>query len=392
LSQSSPLPAKGHVSLASDALQQLARQRLADAEGEVSFRFLDALESLAGSLDDEARLSPSGRLSRQAELIERLVIQGRLQQQLERHPEIADLPIRSPVIIVALPRTGTTLLHNLLAQHSRLRGPALWELMYPVDPAGGPGSTYQHLRDETARQRDWLAQHAAAAVAAHYQDADRPDECRHLMERAFRSFVDMMGSRVPRFERWLICSDMAEPYAYHRLQLQHIVWRIPAERLVLKDMLHLYFLPEVLREYPDAKIIILHRNPLELVPSAISLALAYRPLSSTAIDLAEESRRWLDRLADGVERMMRARPSLPAGQILDIAYPRLVAQPMDVLAEIAEFADNPLTRRDEQRMSTYLADNPQNKHGVHRYNLEQFELAPDDIERRFADYRAAFGV
>jgi hypothetical protein len=389
MSQGSRSPASKDVSFASVELQQQARQRLADAEA--SFRFLDALDVLASALDDEARLSPEGRLSRHAELVERLVIQGRLHQQLQHHREIADLPIRSPVVITALPRTGTTLLHNLLAEHSQLRGPALWELMYPVDPAGAPGTTSQHLRDETARQRAWVSQHAPAA-AAHYQDADRPDECRHLMERAFRSFVDMMGNRVPRFERWLMRSDMAESYAYHRLQLQHIVWRIPAERLVLKDMLHLYFLPELLREYPDAKVVILHRSPLEQVPSAISLALAYRPLSTTAIDVAEESQRWLDHLADGVKRMMRARPLLPAGRILDVAYPRLVAQPIDVLTDIAEFAEIPLTRRDEQRMATYLADNPQNKHGVHHYSLEQFNLTPYDIERHFADYRAAFGV
>src|SRR5262249_50641774 len=142
----------------------------------------------------------------------------------------------------------------------------------------------------------------------------------------------------------------------------------------------------------DAKVVILHRSPLEQVPSAISLALAYRPLSSTAIDVAEEGQRWLDRLADAVTRMMRVRPLLPAGRILDIAYPRLLAEPMDVLAEIAQFADLPLTRRDEQRMSTYLADNPQNKRGVHHYSLQQFKLTPDDIGRRFADYRAAFGV
>src|SRR6185503_20055923 len=109
-------------------------------------------------------------------------------------------------------------------------------------------------------------------------------------------------------EQWLMRSDMAGAYAYHRLQLQHIVWRIPAERLVLKDMLHLYFLSELFREYPDAKVVILHRSPLEQVPSAISLALAYRPLSSTAIEIAEESRRWLHRLADGVQSMMRVRP------------------------------------------------------------------------------------
>jgi len=237
-----------------------------------------------------------------------------------------------------------------------------------------------------------VAQNAPAAVAAHFQDADQPDECRHLMERAFRSFADMMGNRVPSFEQWLMRSDMAGAYAYHRLQLQHIVRRIPAERLVLKDMLHLYFLPELLREYPDAKVVILHRSPFEQVPSAISLALAYRPLSSTVIDVAEESQRWLDRLADGVERMMRARRRLPAARILDVTYPRLLNQPMDVLTEIAEFADLPLTRGDEQRMSTYLANNPQHKHGVHRYSLERFKLTPNDIERRFADYRAAFGV
>jgi hypothetical protein len=212
------------------------------------------------------------------------------------------------------------------------------------------------------------------------------------MERAFSSFLDMMGNRVPRFEEWLMRSDMAGPYAYHRFQLQHIIWRIPAERLVLKDMLHFYFLPEVLREYPDAKVVILHRSPFEHLPSAISLALAYRRLSSTAINVAEESQRWLDRLADGVERMMRVRPLLPAGRILDVTYPRLLAQPMDVLSEIAQFADIPLTRNDEQRMSTYLANNPQNKHGVHHYSLEQFKLTPDDIERHFGEYCMAFGV
>ena len=299
------------VSFASDELQERARERLSLAEQEVSFSFLEALEVFAGALDDEARLSPAGRLSRHNELIERLVIQGRLQQQLERHPEIAEVPIRSPIVIAALPRTGTTLLHNLLAQHSYLRAPALWELKYPVDPAGGPDTDYRRLRDETARQRAWVTQHAPAAVAAHFQDADRPDECSYLMERAFRSFLDMMGNRVPRFERWLMDSDMAGAYAYHRLQLQHIVWRIPAERLVLKDMLHVYCLPDLFREYPDAKVVILHRSPLEQVPSAISLALAYRPLSSTVIDLVEEGRRWLDRMADGVERMMRVRSLLP---------------------------------------------------------------------------------
>jgi hypothetical protein len=97
-------------------------------------------------------------------------------------------------------------------------------------------------------------------------------------------------------------------------------------------------------------------------------------------------------LADGVERMMRVRPLLPAGRILDVTYPRLLAQPMDVLSEIAQFADIPLTRNDEQRMSTYLANNPQNKHGVHHYSLEQFKLTPDDIERHFGEYCMAFGV
>src|SRR5262245_22064423 len=93
-------PASKDVSFDIDELQRQARQRLANAE--VSFRFLDALEVLASALDEEARLSPAGRLFRNAELIERLVIQGRLQQQLQRHPEIADLPIRAPVVVTAL--------------------------------------------------------------------------------------------------------------------------------------------------------------------------------------------------------------------------------------------------------------------------------------------------
>jgi Sulfotransferase family len=379
--------------LDSDALQQLARERLASFGQEVNFCFLDGLAELSRSLDAEAELSPRGRQWWHDVLVERLIIQGRLQQQTARHPEILRLRVPPVLFVLGLPRTGTTLLHNLLAQHSQLRAPALWELTYPVDPDGGQAARgEQRLRAAVARQMKRRERIMPQAMAAHYMHADRPDECRILMQHSFRSVVDAVGNKVTGYERWLMNCDMIEPYRYHRQQLQNILWRVPAERLVLKDIYHLWFLPALLRVYPKARFIIIHRNPLELVPSAASLSALCRPASSESIDYAEEGRRWLSRLAQGAGRMMAARTGIAPDYILDIRYPRLLADPLGLIAEIAEFAGITMAPLDRTRMSRYLKANPQHHRGRHHYSLSQFSLSASEVNREFAAYRAAYGI
>ncbi|MEU6285750.1 sulfotransferase [Streptomyces sp. NPDC047028] len=377
-------------SLTVDVLRHRALDelRLANAE----FQFLDGLEALLNTLREDPQLTPQAAETRAATLVERLVLQERMKQKERMHPEIKDVGIPDPLYIMGLPRTGTTLLHNLMAQHSGLHAPALWELMFPTDPHGQRSHCPERLRTEAGQRMLRRERKFPKAMAAHYMNADRPDECRILMERSFRSMVDANQLRDARYQRWIVGSDMAGPLQYHRRQLQHILWRIPGPRPVLKDIYHMWFLPEVLQVYTDARIVILHRDPLECIPSAISHSLLYRSHPPTKREMARICDRWVHLLAEGTARMMAARSSLAPDQFLDVAYPQLLADPMLTVERVADFAGLVTTAADIQLASWYLAENPQGGRGQHNYTLEELGLTRQGINHAFADYRERFGA
>jgi hypothetical protein len=225
----------------------------------------------------------------------------------------------------------------------------------------------------------------------HFLDARRPDECHRLLGATFASMVYEMRYRVPEYGAWLAGRDLTAEYDYHRRQLQAIVWRIPGGPVVLKCPFHLWSLAALMRVYPDARIVHLHRNPAETVPSTASLCAAIRPARSGYVALPEIGRQWLARIEPVIADVAATRAAVPAGQLLDVRYRDLIADPLGVLGRISEFAGVPLTAEARTAMSRYLATNGQNRHGVHRYRAEDFGLDPADLSRRFAAYRGTFG-
>ena len=385
--------ARGNASSADafdvDALVERATR--ATPELGAPFEFLEALRVLCDSLEHEAALTVSGRQSVAAALVGSLVTQARLSKHRQDHPEIDGIPVTRPVFIIGLPRTGSTLLHNLLAQHPELRGPNLWELMTPAGPRDA-----RHQAEAAAACQAYVDDFYRSAPrfpAIHPFNAWRPDECHRLLGNAFQSRVYWIRFRVPSYATWLERQDLGPAYEYHRLQLKSILWRIGGGVPVLKCPFHVWSLDALARTYPDARFISLHRDPAVIVPSTASLCAVNRAVRSDAVDRVEIGRFWLAHIERVVSTVAESRRTHLAGRpVLDVRHDELTRDPLGAVGRICEFIEVPLGTDVVGAMRAFLAENPRQQHGVHRYSAEEFGLDPRDLHERFAPYRREYGV
>jgi hypothetical protein len=356
-----------------------------------AFDFLDGLEVLCDALDREAACTPEGRQGAHNGLVQSLVTQARVRRQRQRHPEIAAIPVEDPVFVIGFPRTGTTFLHNLLAQHPEFHCPDLWELL---TPAGGRDADAE--RTAIARARAYVDDyycHAPDMPKVHPMDALRPDECQRLLGNAFRSPIYWIRYDVPSYARWLLGQDMRGAYAFHRIQLQHILWRRSGGRLALKDPFHIWHLDALAAVYPRARFLFLHRDPATSVVSTCALTRVARGGRSARRDPHGIGKFWLEHIEQALARVPEVRrAAIPAGAALDIRYDDLVAAPAETMARICGFLDVPMTDDARRHIRGFIAANPLQAKGVHLYGAEEFGLHPDDLRARFATYRSTYNL
>lgn len=381
------------VSLDPEELMEAARHRIGlDDFGDGSFR--EGLSVLLDAYEHEARLNLAGRIVARADTLHLLANRLRIEADLKRYPAIAREEIRRPLFITGLPRSGTTLLHSLLAQDPGHRAPAGWEIMHPSPP---PEREQTHTDPRIAkaeRQIRWLDRLAPDFKTIHPVSARQPEECIAITSHAFLSARFHTTYWVPSYEAWLERQDMRPAYAYHRRFLQHLQWRWPGDRWVLKSPAHLFTLPALFDVYPDALIVQTHRDPTKVLGSVASLSAMLQGAFSDEIDLSAIGRQVRDRWAAGLDHMRHARSTAGCddGRFLDVHYSELTRDPMAVVRRIYTHFGFCLTPQAEARMRRFLAENPQNRHGVHRYSLSQFGLEREATTSRYEAYRAQFGV
>jgi len=347
------------------------------------------LDKLTDDLRQHARLTPIGRLAAHHHLIDLLANRLWLERDRARHAEIAQRPVRAPLFIVGLPRTGTTLLHMLLAQDPQNRVPETWEVMHPAPAEGSETRRIARARRELA----WMERLAPGFRIMHPLAPRLPQECIAIDSHTLQSYEFQTTHHVPEYQRWLERRDKKAVYRYHRRFLQYLQWQRPGEHWVLKAPAHLFGLAELLAIYPDAGIIQTHRNPLEVMASLASLSTTLRSAFSVAADPHEIGREIAGRWGDGLLRSLeqRDRGALPADRFIDIDYLDIVRAPVETVRRIYASFDRELGAEAERAMREFLAANPKDKHGAHRYSLHAFGLDTDEQARRFADYRARFG-
>jgi hypothetical protein len=355
--------------------------------------FLEGFRVLLQAYKTEAEFNFVGRACVHGDTVRTLDNRLRLVADRRLHPAIAAEVIRRPLFITGLPRSGTTFLHALLAQDPAHRAPQVWEVMHPSPPPEAASYACDHRITTTARELKWIDILMPDFKTVHLIDARLPQECIAITSHDFRSYTFESMYHVPSYRAWHDTQDKRPEYEYHRRFLQHLQWRAPGKRWVLKAPSHLLALEGLLQVYPDAGIILTHRDPLKVLPSCASFTEVLRRAFSDHVDkvsLAQEvQQRWEE--GAGLAVQYRQMPGLQK-QFFDVRYPDLVRDPMSMVQRLYEHFDLELTPAAKGAMQQFLRANPKNKDGVHRYSLEEFGLNPAEERRRFQFYLDFFGL
>ena len=358
----------------------------------------DFRERLAVQLDevnDDDERTGIGRMVLLGDCVRYAANRLRVHDLLARHPEILDVPIERPVIVIGLPRSGTTNLVNLLAADSRFRSMPLWESHEPVpDPrevVEGDGVDPRWTRCDQA----WtVMQQAAPLVAAmHPMEPDHAHEEIELQLPDFSSYTHEWVCRAPRWRDYYLAHDQTPHYAYMKRVLQILQWYRPRERWVLKSPQHLEQIGPLLATFPDATVVVTHRDPVAVVQSTITMT-CYGARTTYRATRPEWYRDyWTDRIGRLIDASLRDRHLLPADRTLDVFFDRYMDDEPGTLARIYERAGIELTDRARSEIEAYRAAHPRSRGGRVVYDLRgDFRTTPEAVRDRFGPYCDAFGV
>ena len=312
------------------------------------------------------------------------------------HPEVAAGAVTAPIVIVGQPRTGTTILYDLLAQDPGLRAPLTWEVDHPVPPpAAATFDTDPRIEEVDARLQmaDLLI---PGFTDFHPLGARLAQECVRITASDFRSMIFQTQYRLPAYNRWLLDeADLAPAYAWHRRYLQHLQSGHPAERWLLKSPAHLWHLDALAAEYPDAVIVQTHRDPLPVIASVSALAAHLRRMASDETSVAEAAQEYADDILLGLERGMDARDRgvFPTHQVVDVQFADFMADPLATIASIYGGIGRELTDDAARRMRAFLDAHPgDGGGGGTRYRFADTGLDADELRARAAPYQERHGV
>ena len=346
----------------------------------------EALEVLLESVHREGKLTYFGRFTLRQFLIGKLCNRLRVIEALKRFPEIQRQQIRRPIFITGWYRCGTTYLHHLLATHPQSRAPLYWELMHPC-PAVDP----RKIKPQELIRKTKLANRIHRYLApefnrAHSMAAEKPEECLQLFENAGMGTTAFFITEAKSFAWWLLENDIRPGYRFYEYQIKLLNWQRPGRRWVLKWPYHLWHMDALLAVFPDATVIHIHRDPREAIPSVCSLAALARKPFCERIDNAALGQFWTDYNEAGWERGLASRVKAGPGQIIDVGYADLTANPSAVIQRILATADLEPDDPWLNSLPSGRTKKQEKNRECHQYALSQFGLDEDNIRGRFADY------
>lgn len=381
------------MSLKPEALEAAAIEQV---QGLSNFGLPDhrpGLEKLCASLNAEANLSDFGRGLLEHKIVEMLANRLRIENWFAKYPDIAQEKIASPVVVVGLPRTGTTLLQRVLACDPRFYSMPWWESRYPV-PFEGEDVKNPVQRIERARgEVKVMVEAMPKLLSIHPTDADQADEEVMLMEHSFRASFNAYA-HVPSYMDWLHGTDETPTYEYLKRVLQFLQWQkrqrgVTAERWVLKAPHHLLRMGLLLKLFPDAHIVQAHRDPVETIPSIASMIHTLWAIYGAAPDPKVAGREWNDLMVRAFHHTMEVRAKNPA-PFIDVRFLDTVKRPFEVVQAIYGHLGIALTPEAEQAMRAWMEKNGRDNRAAHDYTPEDFGLSVEQIKRDFADYRKQY--
>jgi len=378
-----------------DALLTKGQERAGGLTDLGTGQFLEGMGRFVDSLNTDARLNDIGRYIAEERILLHVVNRLDYVHDREQYPEIAQVDVVKPVFIVGLPRTGTTILHDILNQDPANRAPLTWELMFPSPP---PEASVGNDDARVAACQATIPSgdlRSTMFKAMHPMGAALSQECVVMMGEAMCTPLFHNQFRVPTYQDWVDTgADWATVYEFHRRQLQHLWWHKPGERWMLKTGAHMWGLAHLLETYPDARIVFTHRDPVKSMTSYASLTALVRSLGSDDVDPFEIAADWSARLKMVLERSMAVRNAreYPDAVFYDMYFPDFVADQFTEIEKIYDALDIPMSDEGAATMRAFIAEHPKGKDGIHRYAPEDFGVDPATVRREFAPYIEHFGL
>jgi len=355
--------------------------------GDESFK--EGLSRLLASLQNEVELSDAAAAQQVAAITRRLANRLQVEDWCRTHPEVAAVKVGPSVSITGLPRTGTTALANILSLEDQFRCLRSWEQTQVTPPPVLGQDDQDPRRIAAVANYERMMRERPEMKALHLWDADTTEEDVELLGMSFRA--QQFALPLYTYHAWWRETDLTAAFAHHRRVIQVLQSRRPPDRWLFKAPAHCYHLEAFMAAYPDARVIMTHRDPAKAVPSAISFVSALMP-PAARVDPVELGRRNAEHLRVGVERAIAARKRLGEHRFFDLHHKEFVADPMGSLERIYAFLDLELTPSTRGKMEAWHAENRSGAHGVHRYTPEQFGLSAAQIRSDYDFYIKRFDV
>jgi hypothetical protein len=365
-------------------LMVTAREQVGlDDFGDDSFR--DGLERLCRSLQDEAKLNAVGEYALPQLIGKLLTNRLQIEDWYRRHPEIDDEPIVAPLVGLGLPRTGSTALAALLAEDPNARSLRVWEAADPCPPPAtveGPDPRIAEVEFRMQMQQE-VAPRLAALVP---MSPTGPEECQDLMALDFKSHYFQAFAHIPSYADWFIDADLSSTYRYERRALKLLQWREPRRPWRLKCPTHLLFLPAFNEVFPDARFVMTHRDPTDVMVSVADVFAEVQRMFSDDIDMPYLGAVNVEHWSIGMRRAMEFRADGTDDRFFDLDFSAVQRDPIGQVRRLYDWLGEPVTEQFETGMRQWWSEfAEQREQNVHPEAAE-FGLDLDAIRPLFADY------
>ncbi len=345
----------------------------------------EPLDRLIDSLNHEARLHPIGAFISSKRMMNLLAVRLRSEHWFKKFPEILEQEVYPPTVIVGLQRTGTTKLHRLLTADPDNRVLRSWEALNPA-----PFTRNGHSRDKRIRiartSEKALRLMTPGFFAIHPVEHLAPEEDILLLDVSFLSTTPEATTHVPSYSSWLEEADQSYAYEYGSRLLRLLQWQEPGKRWILKSPHHLEFLPLIEKYYGNPHFIWTHRDPVECIPSFLSMVCHSRALFSDEVHARDVSKHWVAKTSYMLEKALSYRQNeAHQANFTDLMYEDLVGDAIGQLSKIYESYDG-IPESLKHRFELAEANNPKGKYGIHNYKLADFGLSREDLKEKNESY------